>query len=119
MSDYDCVPCYCKKCDGALRKKRTARAHRAAARKLSDLHSLSKFNEWLQSKASTSRARIDVRDAESDSSSSSGSNDTDSETDSEIPERPAKRPRLHKSTESESAGLGIGDPGFEVCLQCL
>ena len=91
------VHCYCKKCGGVLRDKRTEQRHRAAAKELAGdpQHLGSKFIDWKNSNGRVSNERRgshSTGSGETESDSSESANSSDSDSDSE--ERPAKRPRL-------------------------
>jgi hypothetical protein len=90
------VHCYCKKCGGVLRDKRTEQRHRAAAKELAGdpQHLGSKFTDWKNSNGRVSNERRGSHSTGSGETESDSSESDSSDSDSDSEERPAKRLRL-------------------------
>ncbi len=88
------VPCYCEKCNGAFRSRRTKRKHRAKARN-ENIIKTTDFLEWQRTQTKTSSRRVS-----SQRSQSSGSEETEPDSSDGTTEwgRPHKRSRSETDT---------------------
>ena len=91
------VPCFCEKCEGALKNKRTERRHRAAARNATVNTVVDDFAKWRQARTEVpgpSKSNEVVGSRSLDSSSESSGDDDPPDNLSSSSKRPTKRRRM-------------------------